>query len=137
MEKINTPSKYQLGYSLIELLVSIGIIAILSTVGVIGFSNYNRIQQVSQTATNIELLINQARGNAQSVVKELRTVKRTDGSTAVLVNCVDGGGTNRKINSYIVERKPISPNNEFMVMSLVCDGALGPEVKEARYVKLP
>lgn len=65
------------GFSLLEILVSFGIITILTGVSLVGFSNYNKVQQMSQTATNIELMISQARNNARSVVKQ---VKGQDGN---------------------------------------------------------
>ncbi len=72
--------KFIRGFTLIETLVSFSIITILTGISLIAFSNYNEVQKMSQTATNIKLMINQARGNAQSIVKKVTT--QSGGSVA-------------------------------------------------------
>ena len=72
---------YGAGFTLIELLVVFSLVAILSGIGIVSFSNYNKIQQLSQSANNVRLLINQARFNSLSVVK------KSNDSSGISQNC--------------------------------------------------
>jgi prepilin-type N-terminal cleavage/methylation domain-containing protein len=58
-----------LGFSLIELLVTITLISLLSGVGFVSFVSYSRRQTVNQAALNIKQTIDLARFNALSFVK--------------------------------------------------------------------
>ena len=78
---INEIKNYQSGFTLIELLVVFSLTAILSGIGIVSFSNYNKLQQLSQSANNAQLLINQARFNSLSVVK------KSSDSKGVSQNC--------------------------------------------------
>ncbi len=60
------------GFTLIELLVVFSVIATLSSVGIVSLLTYSRSQEVNQSASDIKLLINQARSNALSAVKSER-----------------------------------------------------------------
>lgn len=99
------------GYTLVELIVSITIISILTAVGIIGFSNYNKIQQLNQTAVNLELLISQARSNAQSVV---RTIKDQSGT---LQSC-----NANQLYSYRI----IKASNTQILLEMTCDSTPPP-----------
>lgn len=80
------------GFTLIELLVVFSLTAILSGIGIAAFSNYNKLQQLNQSATSIQLLTNQARFNSLSVVK------KNNDSSGVLQNC-----GNQQLVGYYVE----------------------------------
>lgn len=69
-----TPNKAsgQTGFTLIEILVVFTVTSILASVGFASFVSYSRTQQVSQSANDMKLLINQARFNAISTVKTNR-----------------------------------------------------------------
>lgn len=57
------------GFTLIEILVVFTIITVLSGIGILSLVVYGRTQQISQTASNIKLLIGQAKFNSLSAVK--------------------------------------------------------------------
>lgn len=80
------------GFTLIELLVVFSLTAILSGIGIVSFSNYNKLQQLNQSANNVRLLINQARFNSLSVVK------KSSDSSGVSQNC-----GNQQLIGYYVE----------------------------------
>lgn len=57
------------GFTLIELMVAISITAVLGTIGIAGFVNYNKVQ-VLQTSTNeVVTMLNLAKSRAQSQIK--------------------------------------------------------------------
>lgn len=59
----------QRGFTLIEIMVVISVTAVLGTMGIAGFSNYNQAQ-VLQTSTNeVVTMLNLAKSRAQSQVK--------------------------------------------------------------------
>jgi prepilin-type N-terminal cleavage/methylation domain-containing protein len=97
-QKIKLPStNYHLlttnrGFTLIELLVVFSLTAILAGIGIASFSNYNKLQQLSQGANSAQLLINQARFNSLSVVK------KSSDSSGVSQNC-----GSQALNGYYVE----------------------------------
>lgn len=66
------------GFTLIELLVVFTVIAILAGVSLVSLVSYSRSQQVQQVASNLKLLVNQARHSALSAVK---TNQDEDGDT--------------------------------------------------------
>src|SRR3989339_1053168 len=57
------------GFTLIELVVVFSIIAIISTIGIISFSNYNKIQQLNQAVSDTVNLLNSAKSNSLSQIK--------------------------------------------------------------------
>jgi len=66
---LNFKSRFQQGFTLVELMVAISVSIILGSLGIVGFSNYNRAQ-VLQTSTNeITTMLNLARSRAQSQIK--------------------------------------------------------------------
>lgn len=95
------------GFTLIEILVVFSVIAILSAVGFASLLTYGRSQEVSQTASDIKLLINQARSNALSAVK---SEKDEQGTT---VNC--GAAA---LSGYSVE----TFTNTSLDFNMVCTG---------------
>lgn len=67
----------QKGFTLLEILVVFSIMAVLSGLGFTSFVSYSRSQQLTQAASNIKLLLNQARFNAISVVKTNKDIGGT------------------------------------------------------------
>lgn len=63
------------GYTLIELLVVFSVVAILSGIGIASLISYGRGQQINQSASDIKLLISQARFNSLSAVKTVRNLQ--------------------------------------------------------------
>ena len=57
------------GFTLLELVVVFSVIAIISTVGVVSFSNYNKSQELSQAVSDIVTLLNSAKSNSLSQIK--------------------------------------------------------------------
>ena len=57
------------GFTLLELIVVFSVIAIISTVGVVSFSNYNKSQELSQAVSDIVTLLNSAKSNSRSQIK--------------------------------------------------------------------
>lgn len=112
------------GYTIIELLVAFSIMAILSTVGFAGFSNYNQIQQLNQSATNVELLVSLARSNAISVVT---TASNENGDR---IECIPP----RKLFSYKITQAA----NGTLKLIMVCydeSGALSDVENELKQVR--
>lgn len=59
----------RMGFTLIEIIVAMSVIAILSTVGIAAFLNYSRSQSVAQATAELYTTLNLARSRAQSQVK--------------------------------------------------------------------
>lgn len=59
----------QKGFTLIELLVAISITAVLGTLGVAGFTNYNQAQALQTSANEVVTMLNLAKSRAQSQIK--------------------------------------------------------------------
>jgi len=65
----------QKGFTLIELMVVISVTAVLGTLGIAGFVNYNRVQAVQVSANDLATILNLARSRALSQVKLGATCK--------------------------------------------------------------
>lgn len=61
--------KSQKGFTLIELMIAIGVTAIIGTLGIAGFSNYNQVQALNTAGNDIATILNVARSRALSQVK--------------------------------------------------------------------
>lgn len=57
------------GFTLIEFIVVLSIIAILSTLGIVAFVNYSRIQALNAAASDVVTMLQTAKSRAQSQVK--------------------------------------------------------------------
>lgn len=57
------------GFTLIEILVVFTVVAILAGIGIASFVSYSRSEELNQSASNIRLLVNEAKFNSLSVVK--------------------------------------------------------------------
>lgn len=57
------------GFTLIEFIVVLSIIAILSTLGIVAFVNYSRIQALNAAASDVATILQTAKSRAQSQVK--------------------------------------------------------------------
>ncbi len=111
ISKLQTSNK---GFTIIEILVVFTVIAILAGIGITSFVAYSRSQQVSQTANNLKLLINEAKFNSLSVVKSTRS---EDGSVA---SC-DG----EALTGYTIT---VSGSNEIR-LSQVCESSGSSTIK--------
>lgn len=59
----------QKGFTLIEFIVVLSIIAILSTLGIVAFVNYSRVQALNAAASDVTTMLQTAKSRAQSQVK--------------------------------------------------------------------
>lgn len=57
------------GFTLIELMVAISITAVLGTLGIAGFTNFNRAQVFQAASNEVVTLLNLAKSRAQSQIK--------------------------------------------------------------------
>lgn len=57
------------GFTIIELVVSFSIIAVLSTIGIAAFGNYSRAQTLQQATNNLITTLNTAKARAVAQVK--------------------------------------------------------------------
>ncbi|MDP2638083.1 MAG: prepilin-type N-terminal cleavage/methylation domain-containing protein [Candidatus Levybacteria bacterium] len=74
LEKMRCRNKFGMtrimgGFTLVELMVVLSISAILGTLGIAGFNNYNRFQIIQNAASDLVTTFNTARSRAQSQVK--------------------------------------------------------------------
>lgn len=57
------------GFTLIELMVAISITAVLGTLGIAGFTSYNKAQALQTSTNEVVTMLNSAKSRAQSQVK--------------------------------------------------------------------
>jgi Tfp pilus assembly protein PilE len=69
LQTTNHRLRKSLGLTLIEILVVFTVASILAGIGIASFVTYSRSQQINQSASNIKLLVNEAKFNSLSVVK--------------------------------------------------------------------
>lgn len=62
-------SNWQKGFTLLELIVAISIVAILSVIGIASFVDFSKKQTLSSAALDVETTLKGARSRAQSQVK--------------------------------------------------------------------
>ncbi len=65
----------QKGFTLIELMIVISVTAVLGTLGIAGFTSYNKIQTLQSAANDVTTILNLARSRALSQVKLGSTCK--------------------------------------------------------------
>ncbi len=65
----NLKSRLQRGFTLIELMVVLSITAVLGTLGIAGFVNFNQSQVLQSSASEVVTMLNLAKSRAQSQVK--------------------------------------------------------------------
>lgn len=94
----------QKGFTLIELMVVLSIAAVLGTLGIAGFNNYNKVQVLQSSANEVVTMLNLAKSRAQSQVKSgsacdsaSKTLKgysvdisKTNGSYSLISHCFVG-----------------------------------------------
>lgn len=61
--------KNKQGFTLIEFIVVLSILAIVSTLGIVAFANYSRIQALNAAASDVLVMLQTAKSRAQSQVK--------------------------------------------------------------------
>jgi prepilin-type N-terminal cleavage/methylation domain-containing protein len=111
------------GFTFIELMISISIMAVLGVLATAGFSNYNQIQVLQTSSNDIITMLNEAKSRAQSQVKlgticsdSLKTLTdyRVDisqpKSYSLNVDCQDSGLNNF---SDLLETKNLPQNVNF------------------------
>lgn len=107
MQKSLAQLKFSLGFTLIELIIAIVIVAILTTIGIAGFNSASKVNAVKQQAQEIKSLARKLRTDATAAVKPAGLCQ-TNGvlfgtyinfsrNTNVIdygVSCFDSTGTN-------------------------------------------
>lgn len=69
LETPRLSSKFQSGFTFIEILVVISTLAILSTIGIASFVNYSRTQALNSAAFDVITTFNQAKSRSRTQVK--------------------------------------------------------------------
>lgn len=111
----------QRGFTLIELIVVLSILAILSTLGIAAFINYSRIQALNAAASDFETTLKTAKSRAQSQVKPASCAGQSLDGYAVAI-CTTGSPCLRTEynyelhavcggNRYFIEGKRIASSN--------------------------
>lgn len=111
------------GFSLIELIIVLTIIAIISTIGIASFVNYSRSQTVKNVALDLVTILNTAKSKALSQVKPPSTIlecngKSLDGyevSICQQANCISSA------NNYNYELHVVCEGNKGLI-----DGRINP-----------
>lgn len=67
---LNSLAKQELGFTLIELIISFAIISILSGVGIASFFSYSRTQELTNATKDIKTFLTTARTDALAQVKQ-------------------------------------------------------------------
>lgn len=67
------------GFTLIELIVSFSIMAILATIGIASFSSYSHSQELDAATTEVITMITEAKSKSLSQVKPATCVSTLDG----------------------------------------------------------
>jgi prepilin-type N-terminal cleavage/methylation domain-containing protein len=126
----------QKGFTLIELLVVIAITAVLGTLTMAGFDNYNQIQVLQTSSNDVITMLNEAKSRAQSQVKlgldcsqstqtlddyrvEISTVSDDDSGShnyKLFVDCEDSNNPANK-SSDILDTKNLPKNIHFTTSS--------------------
>lgn len=109
------------GLTLIEILVVFTVASILAGIGIASFATYSRSQQISQSASDIRLLVNEAKFNSLSVVK---TATNAQGQT---IAC----GSQSLVGYALTV---VLPNQ--IVLTQVCD-EITPPNRDIKTVTLP
>ena len=77
----NSLKRISVGFTLIEIIVVVTVMAILSTIGLASFSEYNHSQTLGAVTLDVYTMLNTAKSRAQSQVKP---------STCLAPNTLDG-----------------------------------------------
>lgn len=100
----------QKGFTIIELIVVFSILVILSTLGIVAFVNYSRIQALNAAASDVVTMLQTAKSRAQSQVKP-----------------DSGVCASSPLDSYKVT---ISPANQMYKLETICGGnTLSPPIE--------
>lgn len=91
------------GFTLLELLVVISIIAILTVVAVPSFNQYSQSQKLNEAANNLQSVLRQAQNNAQA-----GTVCNTSSGI-------------KKATHWRVNLNKVSPGNKYYSMDPICE----------------
>ncbi len=91
-----------IGFTLIEMLITLSLLALVATLSIIGFQNFARFQQYNQAVSDVTFVLEQARLSARSAVADeshgvkLDTASLTEftGSTFV------GGDPDNIVHTY-------------------------------------
>ena len=91
----------QRGFTLIELMVVLSVTAVLGTLGVAGFINYNQVQVLQSSANDVATMLNLAKSRSQSQIKptSLCPTQSLDGYKLIIA--ADSEGKYRKYTLYI------------------------------------
>ncbi len=109
------------GFTLIEILVVFTVVAILAGIGIASFVSYSRSEQLNQSASNIRLLVNEAKFNALSVVKN------TTNESGTSVSC----GTASLVSYNVSVTLP-----DMITLTQVCDEVSPPD-RRIKTIVLP
>lgn len=129
------------GFTLIELMIVLSIMAVLGTVGVAGFRNYSQIQVLQSSVNEFTTALNTARSRALSQVKPAICassstldgygVKVLANSYRIFVRCSESDKANDSIGKEIILSKNISfadaDNNKIFFFPTLTGGVSTPE----------
>lgn len=119
--KLKTKLRIDSGFTIIEILVVFTVVSILAGIGIASFASYSRSQQVIQSASNIKLIINEARFNSLNVVK---SAVNDQGQT---ISCASAS-----LLGYTIDA--ISPDR--IVLTQICD-EVSPPNRTIKTLTLP
>lgn len=133
------------GFTLIELMVVISITAVLGTLGIAGFTNYNQVQVLQTSSNEVVTMLNLAKSRAQSQVK-LGTATCVsyplDGYQVRIVKTVGDSTGSYELSSVcnrtanLLERKPLPKGISFTTNNTIFFSVLTGEVTGAGQIVL-
>jgi prepilin-type N-terminal cleavage/methylation domain-containing protein len=101
--------KSQPGFTLIELIVVITVMAILSTIGVVSFVGYSQAQTLNQATSDLVQTLNTAKSLSAS---QLKTLSKNGKQWQCL--------TYQTLNGYGVEINTTNASHEYYVLYMQC-----------------
>jgi len=99
------PSRYKSGYTFIEILIVVVIVAILLTVGVASYSNFRTQRKVVDAANELKLVLRTASANANNNVKDCSTNASggCGGNTAGCSDPIPADNAEKDLDAWVVD----------------------------------
>ena len=103
------------GFTLVELIVVIGIIAILTSFGIASFASYNNRHTLEMAVADVSTMITTARSRSLSQVKPSQCAAQVLSGYQVVIDVLSGEYTLRVLcgNAYTLETKKIPEDITF------------------------